>query len=90
MGCYNDGSERTLYDGPTRSSNTNTISSCLSYCSAAGFGFGGVEYGSECYCGSAIRAGAASKVLSACDAMACSGNGASVTFSCLPSSLTNG
>ena len=45
-------SNRVLAVGMPVSSNTVEI--CIASCASAGYTYAGVEYGSECYCGSAI------------------------------------
>jgi len=54
IGCWGDNTTaRTLHHG-VGSSASNTVETCLDTCAAGGFALGGVEYGSECYCGNAI------------------------------------
>jgi hypothetical protein len=43
----------------TPASNTNTVTSCINACQAAGFTLAGMEFGQECYCGKALTNGAA-------------------------------
>ncbi|KAF2224557.1 hypothetical protein BDZ85DRAFT_261175 [Elsinoe ampelina] len=80
MGCYSDSGTRTLATGltPLRGGGNNaTVGNCLDACAAAGMGWCGVEYYSECY--GAKTAPLASRALSG-DALAqgcnykCKGN----------------
>ncbi|KAJ7697830.1 glycosyl hydrolase family 71-domain-containing protein [Mycena rosella] len=72
LGCYIDtANPRTLNNGIHFTSQTGqSVASCLSACSAAGYLYGGTEYGVECWCASAISSGAS--MASGCN-MACSG-----------------
>lgn len=78
QGCYyepfaNSGSGRAL-TGPSYSSGTNmTVENCVNYCSGKNYGFAGVEYSGECYCGNALAAGATPAPAGDCK-MTCSGN----------------
>lgn len=56
LGCYSDDSStRTLsYQITTLAANTVTPTTCNAACLAKGYVFAGVEYGSECYCGSTM------------------------------------
>ncbi|OCF37563.1 hypothetical protein I316_00689 [Kwoniella heveanensis BCC8398] len=53
LGCNVDsGDKRVLNKGSTTSAN-NTIPSCIASCAKQGFAYAGVEYGVECWCGTA-------------------------------------
>lgn len=57
LGCYSDSpSARTLTTRMSLNGNVR-VSDCTSACKAAGFQYAGLEYGSECYCGSSIQNG---------------------------------
>lgn len=72
-GCYtDDGNSRTLYDGFTANDNM-TPESCVSFCSASGYPFAGVEYGRECFCSRSIAVSASLVDDSACN-FPCAGN----------------
>ncbi|KAF2267176.1 heme peroxidase, partial [Lojkania enalia] len=72
LGCYNEPSSvRALSDKET-SSSTMTVESCASFCSGATYF--GVEYGSECYCGSTLNTDSTKQPDADCS-MVCSGNG---------------
>ncbi|KAH0611674.1 uncharacterized protein H6S33_010939 [Morchella sextelata] len=59
QGCYTEGlNERALAGGATAASNM-TVAGCVGYCKAGGFRYAGMEYSTECYCGSALAATAA-------------------------------
>lgn len=72
MGCWQDGSARTL-NGSSFTSSTLTPISCRANCYALGLTFSGVESGSQCYCGSTIKAGRIRYADSSCSAT-CSGD----------------
>jgi hypothetical protein len=55
LGCHVDsGNNRALNGGATNSNNL-TIPACIASCSAKGMPYAGVEYGVECWCGSAAN-----------------------------------
>ncbi|OXV07564.1 hypothetical protein Egran_04670, partial [Elaphomyces granulatus] len=59
--------------------NTNNATTCLSRCSAYGYGAGGMEWGHECYCGDASDIPAAARFVPECLCdMACSGDPSSL------------
>lgn len=49
-GCFVDSVDSRVLPVPM-GINGLTVESCLDACSSAGYEFGGVEYGQECYCG---------------------------------------
>lgn len=49
-GCAQEISGRLLPDVQT-SSSSQSIESCTALCMSHGYGVAGLEYGSECYCG---------------------------------------
>jgi hypothetical protein len=69
MGCWQDGSTRTL-NGTGFSTSSMTPSSCSANCLAQGFPVSGTEAGNQCYCAVALKPGsrriAESKCASAC------------------------
>lgn len=74
-GCWTDSSSRTL----TTQANTNgqnTVASCRAACTALGLAIAGVEYGSECWCGSQMAAASTLVADSECN-MACQGDSSS-------------
>ncbi|WVQ97816.1 hypothetical protein IAU59_004931 [Kwoniella sp. CBS 9459] len=55
LGCYVDtGDKRALNRGSITSSNT-TIPNCIAGCAGQGYAYAGVEYGVECWCGTAAN-----------------------------------
>ncbi|WWC92056.1 uncharacterized protein L201_007010 [Kwoniella dendrophila CBS 6074] len=75
VGCMVDDQSNRALNGGSSTSSTNTVNSCIASCAAKGFVYAGVEYGQECWCGSA-----SSKLVpasSGCD-VACAGDGAHV------------
>ena len=53
LGCMTDSSTNRALDGGSTSSNDMTVESCVASCASRGFPYAGVEYGTECHCGSA-------------------------------------
>ncbi|KAL2065736.1 hypothetical protein VTL71DRAFT_3406 [Oculimacula yallundae] len=76
-GCLTDDADKRTF--PYRITNmmdNNTATACLSLCSRFGYPAGGMEFGSECYCGDfsdIVNAGATMRPDSECN-MACSGD----------------
>lgn len=48
---YADDRQLPTFASSDLNSTNMTIKSCLDWCDGKGFGFGGLEYGAECYCG---------------------------------------
>ncbi|KAJ3072472.1 hypothetical protein HDU98_003548 [Podochytrium sp. JEL0797] len=70
LGCYKDSfANRTL---PTQRFGLSpiTVETCLVSCQKGGFGYGGVEFGSQCFCGNTVPIAAPATVCST----ACAGN----------------
>ncbi|KAJ7851193.1 glycosyl hydrolase family 71-domain-containing protein [Mycena leptocephala] len=76
LGCYVDTTNpRTLNNGIHYSSPSDqSVKSCLAACAAAGYLYGGTEYGVECWCAAAISSGAAIAASGDCN-MPCSAGG---------------
>lgn len=72
LGCYTDGSDRTL-SFQTNIDTGTTPAACQSRCQAAGYKYSGVEFGSQCFCGDSLAA-AAQKVGDSDCSMPCSGD----------------
>ncbi|KAK1853428.1 copper radical oxidase [Colletotrichum chrysophilum] len=75
LGCYTDSSTRTLSyrAGVSGGGSAMSVLQCTTACTAAGFAFAGVEYGTECWCDDAIRGGTSSAPEDDCN-MLCGGN----------------
>ena len=58
IGCYQDAPSpnRVLSETYVAWSNM-TLPVCMNYCLGRGYTYGGVQYGSECWCGNAINQG---------------------------------
>ncbi|OCF56894.1 hypothetical protein L486_05749 [Kwoniella mangroviensis CBS 10435] len=54
LGCANETNPRALSLAAT-ASNTMTIQQCQSYCLSKNYPLAGLEYGRECYCGTALQ-----------------------------------
>ncbi|WVW80508.1 hypothetical protein I302_102492 [Kwoniella bestiolae CBS 10118] len=54
LGCANETNPRALSLAAT-TSNTMTIQQCQSYCLSKNLPLAGLEYGKECYCGTALQ-----------------------------------
>ena len=70
--CSTDGGARAL-TGASVSSQTMTVSMCLSYCASSGFYLAGLENGNECYCGNSIQNGQSKSADTECAAI-CAGD----------------
>ncbi|KAH8891648.1 glyoxal oxidase like protein [Thozetella sp. PMI_491] len=77
LGCYVDVAGRTLQDASYADGAAMTDESCIAFCTSKGFQYAGTEYSSECYCGSALAAGAGVAPAAECT-MACSGDATEV------------
>ncbi|KAJ7091081.1 glycosyl hydrolase family 71-domain-containing protein [Mycena epipterygia] len=79
VGCYVDNANpRTLNNGLHYTSQTGqSVSSCLAACAGSGYLYGGTEYGVECWCASALSAGATTAASGDCN-MKCSGGAGDV------------
>jgi hypothetical protein len=71
-GCWSDQTPRSLAN-LSYTSNANTIELCTSTCAQGNNTIAGMEYGSQCFCGSALGYQATEIVDSSCS-MACPGN----------------
>ncbi|KAJ9110132.1 hypothetical protein QFC19_001803 [Naganishia cerealis] len=75
MGCYNEGSARTLASY-TYNSNTLTNKECITSCGNLGFKYAGTEYSIQCFCSNTIDTSSGGGILQADSdcSMKCSGN----------------
>ncbi|KAI4257110.1 MAG: hypothetical protein L6R42_005853, partial [Xanthoria sp. 1 TBL-2021] len=53
-GCLSEGVGKRIWKYQTILTNTNSATECLSRCSQFGFMAGGLEYGTECFCGDVV------------------------------------
>jgi len=53
MDTFADGPSARVLSVPMSMSST-TVEACIASCASAGYSFAGLEYGAECYCGSAM------------------------------------
>ena len=74
QGCYTDNTNGRVLSVKSTSTSTMSYKSCASYCS--GSVYFGVEYGSECYCGSSL--GTTSQVAETDCSFKCSGDATEV------------
>ncbi|WRT68981.1 uncharacterized protein IL334_005963 [Kwoniella shivajii] len=72
-GCIQEVSGRAL-TGASKTASNMTVEICTSFCSAGGFTYAGLEYGSECYCGNSFSNGASTSSRSSQCNMACGGS----------------
>ena len=72
--CIQEVNGRALNGASYRDYSGMTIESCTAYCYARGYTLSGVEYGGECYCGSALANGASLSLSSGQCYMNCAGN----------------
>lgn len=76
QGCYTEATDSRALTGRTASSGTAmTVESCGSFCLYSGFLLFGMEYSSECYCGSELQPGSVIMPEADCQ-MPCSGDAA--------------
>lgn len=68
-----EGTNGRALTGSSYAGSGMTVESCLAFCDNAGYPLAGLEYSSECYCGSTLSNGA-SLTKTANGGMACSGN----------------
>lgn len=71
QGCWMDNNPSRALNLNAFASETMTIEACADFCSS--YGYFGLEYSRECYCGNSISAGNINMTESDC-AMTCSGN----------------
>ena len=74
--CIEEVSGRAL-TGSSIAGPSMTIGTCLSFCQNGGFEFAGLEFGSECYCGSGLVNGASLSQTSGQCNMACASDSTS-------------
>ena len=55
--CAQDDGSRVLYNDVITNLSNNTPANCIAHCSASGYAFAGVEYGTECHCGTGFLPG---------------------------------
>jgi hypothetical protein len=72
-GCYIDGVNGRIMPTQLPDSANLTSANCINECTSQGFKLAGTQYGSQCFCSSALYAGAALTEDSQCS-MPCSGN----------------
>ncbi|WWC73158.1 uncharacterized protein I206_107124 [Kwoniella pini CBS 10737] len=72
--CLQEVAGRALRGAAYTDLTNMTVESCTSYCKTRGFVMAAVEYGSECYCGSALVGGASLLLTSGQCYMPCVGN----------------
>lgn len=77
QGCYSDDTSARTLTYLAYASQNNTIELCTQTCVAAGYTIAGVEYGTQCYCGSTLS-GAADYVIAAACTMPCAGNSSEI------------
>lgn len=74
LGCYRDEKEFRLLSGYfINFKSTNTPDKCVQLCLQSGFPYAGVQYSSECFCGSELPTDAVKLADSSCN-MKCSGD----------------
>lgn len=79
VGCGNDTVGSRTFTGAFGGNSSQTVESCIGFCSNLGFTYAGVEYADECYCANSLPANRAplAGVIGSCS-MACAGNPAQV------------
>lgn len=77
LGCANEGTAGRALSKDSFADSTMTLERCQDFCTTKGQALSGVEYGSECYCGSVLENGSTLGGSTQCT-MACGGNPAAV------------
>jgi hypothetical protein len=79
VGCGTDYIGDRAFKGPSTSSSTMTVQTCVDYCSKAGYSYAGLEYSAECFCANQLdsRYAPQSGYMGACG-MQCSGDNTQV------------
>lgn len=72
MGCANEPTGVRALSDASYTSNAMTNEVCQSFCAGKGSPLAGTEYGTQCFCGSALASG--SSLNQACHSMLCSGS----------------
>lgn len=73
LGCANEGTNGRALAKDATASATLTVESCQQYCTSKGYPLSGMEYSTECYCGSTLENGATVGGSTQCT-MPCGGN----------------
>lgn len=73
-GCYSEGTKGRALVSASYSAGDMTVEGCVGFCQGRGWGWAGVEYGQECYCGSGISNGGAPVAGGAGCGMLCAGS----------------
>jgi len=77
LGCANEGSTGHALAKDATTDPLMTITLCATYCTNKGYPLSGLEYSTECYCGSALENGSTIGGSTACT-MPCGGNVATI------------
>ncbi|KXH67150.1 WSC domain-containing protein, partial [Colletotrichum salicis] len=73
LGCQTEGSNTRALAGAFTASDTMTVETCATFCSAGNWQYMGIEYARECFCGNTTNAGSLPAALTDCN-MLCKGN----------------
>ena len=71
-GCWSDQTPQSL-NNLAYTSDTNSIENCTSTCAGMNNTIAGLEYGTQCFCGSALTSQASQTIIQSCN-VPCSGN----------------
>lgn len=74
IGCYTEATSGRALGGKSLATDTLTVPMCIDFCSTNNFPYAGVEYGRECWCGSALGTGAVLADNQATCSMTCKGD----------------
>ncbi|KAK4168342.1 WSC domain-containing protein, partial [Cladorrhinum sp. PSN259] len=72
-GCWTDNVPERVLPGKTYAEGAMTLAKCAAFCNSGSYGWFGVTYSSECYCGTTLDANSVQVSESECS-MACSGD----------------
>ncbi|KAL7409262.1 hypothetical protein BDY24DRAFT_372641 [Mrakia frigida] len=74
VGCTQDGDARALTGSSVDLGSSATVESCLAVCRSGGFVLAGLQYGSQCMCGSSFSNNLGAVISSSSCSMTCKGN----------------
>lgn len=77
LGCANEGTTGRALSKDSFANSTMTLERCQDYCTPKGYPLSGVEFSTECYCGTVLENGSTIGGSTGCT-MACGGNSAAI------------
>ena len=74
IGCYTEATAGRALPNKLLDTQTMTVPICIAFCALDNYKYAGVEYGSECWCGNALAAGAVLAPMQTDCSMLCKGD----------------